>query len=201
MEEDKLLRFHERLKDFLQKYLNLLLNMVLFFVIIILFAGGWFYYQKYKEKRAYQAFLDLIHKRASVKELQEFVKKYGSTQAGLQATLLLWENTLQFNDLKEVENQFKYLKEVYPKKLRENLYYIEAKLYEEKGNFSKAEEFYKKIDKGPMKKIALLDLARNTSKRDKVEALKYLEEISKTFEDGYFKGWAIYKMNSLKGAL
>ncbi len=201
MEEDKLLRFHEKLKDFLQKYLNFLLNIVLFFVIIILLGAGWVYYQKNKEKRAYQAFLDLIHKKASVKELNEFVKKYGSTQAGLQASLLLWENAVKFNNLKEMENQFSQLKKVYPRELKENLYYAEAKLYEDKGNFDKAKEIYKKIDKDPLKKVVLLDLARITSKSEKAEALKYLEEITKTFEDGLFKGWAFYKMQTLKGEI
>lgn len=198
MEEDKLLRFHERLKDFLQKYLNLLLNIVLFFVIIILLGAGWFYYQKNREKRAYEAYMNLIHKKASVKELNEFIKKYGQTQAGLEATLLLWENAFKFNNLEELEAQINHLKKVYPRELKENLYYAEAKLYEDKGNFNKAKEIYKKIDKEPFKKVILLDLARITSKNDKSESLEYLEEIFKTFEDGLFKGWATYKLQTLK---
>ncbi len=200
MEEDKLLRFHERLKDFIQKYLNLLLNIVLFFVIFILISAGWFYYQKSKEKKAYQTFLDLIHKGASVKELNEFIRKYGSTQAGLQATLFLWENAININNLTEMENQFTNLKKVYPRDLKENLYYAEAKLFEEKGKLSEAEKSYKKIKSEPFKKIVLLDLARISLKERKAEAVKYLEEISKTFEEGYFKAWAEYRLKSMRGS-
>lgn len=199
MEEDKLLRFHERLKDFLQKHLQLFLNIVFIFVILILLSAGWIYYQRSKEKKAYQTFLELVHKRASVKELNEFVKKYGSTQAGLQATLLLWENALNFNDMKGLENYLPYLKKIYPRELKDNLYYAEAKVYEEKGNFGEAKRTYEKIKKGPLRKLVLLDLARLSSKSHPKEALKYLEEVSKTLEEGYFKSWAIYKMEALRG--
>jgi len=200
MEEDKLLRFHERLKDFIQKYLTLLLNIVLFFVIIIVLALGWMYYQKTKEKKAYQAFFELIHKGGSVKEWNEFINKFSSTQAGLQATLLLWENALKFSNLQELEKQFPHLKKVYPRQLKENLYYAEAKLYENEGNLAEAEKIYKNIKEEPLSKIVLLDLARISVKRNKAEALKYLEEVSKGFEEGYFKAWALYKMQNLKGS-
>lgn len=63
MEEDKLLRFHEKLKDFLQKNLTFLLNIVLVFVIIAIIGGGWLYYQKSKEKKLYREFLGILQKK------------------------------------------------------------------------------------------------------------------------------------------
>jgi TRAP-type C4-dicarboxylate transport system permease small subunit len=53
MEEDKLLRFHERLKDFVSKHLNLFLNIVGILALLILLGFGYNYYTKKKEEKAF----------------------------------------------------------------------------------------------------------------------------------------------------
>lgn len=63
MEEDKLLRFHERLKDFLQKNLTKLLNLVLFFVIIIALSGAGFFIRKTRKKGPLKSSLRLFTSR------------------------------------------------------------------------------------------------------------------------------------------
>jgi len=200
MEEDRLLRFHERLKDFVQKHLTLLLNIVLFFVIVIVLAGGWVYYQRNKEKKAYLEFLTLIHKRAPMSDFQNFVKRYGSTQAGLQASLLLWENVQGELNYQEMANLLKVLKKVYPGELKDNLFYAEAKLYEERGEKIAAKNLYAKVKSGPLKRLAELDLARLTLKENPGEAVKHLEAVRKDFNGTLFQGWAEYKLQNLKGS-
>lgn len=193
-EEDKLLKFHEKLKDFIQKHLNLLLNVVLIFVIIILLSLGWSYYQKYKEKKAFQELATLIHQRGDVKSLMEFVKKYSSTQAGLQASLILWEMVKDTGDLKTKEETLKLLQKVFPKELKEALSYASAKLKEDKGALKEAVNDYERIKLEPYKDFSQIDLIRLKAKENLDK--KELEELLKKFKDTPFYGYLDYKLEA-----
>jgi len=194
-EEDKLLKFHEKLKDFIQKHLNLLLNVVLIFVIIIVLSFGWGYYQKYKEKKAYQELTTLVHQRGDVKSLMEFVKKYSSTQAGLQASLILWESVKNTEDFKTKEETLKLLQKIFPKELKEALGYASAKLKEDKGALKEAISDYERIQLEPYKSLSQIDLIRLKAKKNLDK--KELEELLKRFKDTPFYGYLEYKLEAL----
>jgi predicted negative regulator of RcsB-dependent stress response len=200
MEEDKLLRFHERLKDFLQKNLTKLLNLVLFFVIIIALSGGWFFYQKNKEKRAFEKFVEIIHKQGDLKTLEDFVKKYGGTQAGLQASLILWDTLQKGGTPHQLNEGLNTLKKVYPRKLEGLILYAQAKVFEDSGKKAEAISIYQKLlDKDPnLKDQVLMDLARLSASTQKDVAIKYYQEIQKNYPQFYGKGLAEYKLYELK---
>lgn len=200
MEEDKLLRFHERLKDFLQKNLVKFLNLVLFFVIIIVLSGGWFFYQKNKEKRAFEKFVEIMHKQGELKALEDFVKKYGGTQAGLQASLILWEILQKGGTPHQLKEGLNNLKKVYPKSLEGLILYAEAKVLEDSGKKAEAISIYQKLlDKEPnLKEQVLMDLARLSGPAQKDVAIKYYQEIQKKYPQFYGKGLAEYKLYELK---
>lgn len=193
-EEDKLLKFHDKLKDFIQKHLNLLLNVVLIFVIIIVLSFGWGYYQKYKEKKAYQELIALIHQRNDIKSLMEFTKKYSSTQAGLQASLILWEMVKDTGDLKTKEETLKLLQKVFPKGLKEALSYASAKLKEDKGALKEAVSDYERIKLEPYKNLSQIDLIRLNAQKNLDK--KELEELLKKFKDTPFYGYLEYKLEA-----
>ncbi len=198
MEEDRLLRFHERLKDFLQKNLTKLLNLVLFFVIIIVLSGAWFFYQKNKEKRAFERFVEIIH-RQDLKALEDFAKKYLGTQAGLQASLILWEALQKGGNPDQIRSGLENLKKVYPGRLEGFLLYAEAKVLEDSGKKKEALDIYQKIlDKElSLRDQVLMDLARLTGPTKKDLAIKYYQEIEKNYPNFYGKGLAEYRLYEL----
>ncbi len=197
IEEDKLLRFHERLKEFIQKHLNLLLNIVIFFVILIVLSFGWFYYQKHKEKKALEEFVKALHSQDNLKALQELAKKYPSTQAGRQANLILWETLVHQGQPQRLSINLETLKKIYPKKLEPFILYGKAKLYEDTKKES-AQKIYLDLlkEKTVLRELVLFDLARLSLSYSKTEAKKYLEELKK--ENPNFYGIGIIE-SQLRG--
>lgn len=201
MEEDKLLRFHERLKDFLQRHLNLLLNIVIAFVILILISGAWWYYQKNREKKAFQELAKIIHQGGSPQSLQQFIKQYKGTQAGLQATLILWKTLQQGRDLSLLQKEIGNLKGWYKGEAKDLALYAEAKIAENNKNYEEALKIYQRLKEKntPLKEIVMYDLARLQEKKNKEEAIKIYQTLLKEGDpESLNKGLIEYKLYELK---
>lgn len=201
MEEDKLLRFHERLKDFLQRHLNLLLNIVIAFVILILISGAWWYYQKNREKKAFQELAKIIHQGGSPQSLQQFIKQYKGTQAGLQATLILWKTLQQGRDLSLLQKEIGNLKDWYKGEAKDLALYAEAKIAENNKNYEEALKIYQRLKEKntPLKEIVMYDLARLQEKKNKEEAIKIYQTLLKEGDpESLNKGLIEYKLYELQ---
>lgn len=200
MEEDKLLRFHERLKDFLQKHLTLLLNIVLGLVLLIMISGAWVYYQKNKDKKAFEELTNIIHKGGDLKSLKEFVKKYGRTTAGSQAILILWNTSLQKGDVKDLKEELSNLKSLYRGKAEGLALYAEAKILEEEGKMEEAFKLYSKaLEKETLLKGSILfDQARMKERQNKGEAIKLYQELLKENGNSYLRGLIEFKLFQLQ---
>lgn len=198
MEEDKLLQFHERLKDFLQKHLTLLLNIVLAFALVIIFGALLFYYQKNKEKKAFEELYQIIHKNDFI-ALQSFAKKYASSQAGLYALLIIWEDLTQSHALKAKKEFLPILKKAYPKGLSNFLLYTEAKLLEDSGQKEEALKIYQKLlEKEPvLRELLYLDLGRLFASTNPQLAKKYYMELIKNYPQAFGVPLAQYKVLTL----
>lgn len=201
MEEDKLLRFHERLKDFLQRYLNFFLNIVIAFVILILISGAWWYYQKNREKKAFQELAKIIHQGGSPQSLQQFIKQYKGTQAGLQATLILWKTLEQGRDLSLLQKELDNLKSLYKGEAKDLALYAEAKMAENNKNYEEALKIYQRLKEKntPLKEIVMYDLARLQEKKNKEEAIKIYQTLLKEGDpESLNKGLIEYKLYELQ---
>lgn len=201
MEEDKLLRFHERLKDFLQRHLNLLLNIVIAFVILILISGAWWYYQKNREKKAFQELAKIIHQGGSPQSLQQFIKQYKGTQAGLQASLILWKTLQQGRDLSLLQKEIGNLKGWYKGEAKDLALYAEAKIAENNKNYEEALKIYQRLKEKntPLKEIVMYDLARLQEKKNKEEAIKIYQTLLKEGDpESLNKGLIEYKLYELQ---
>lgn len=201
MEEDKLLRFHERLKDFLQRRLNLLLNIVIAFVILILISGAWWYYQKNREKKAFQELAKIIHQGGSPQSLQQFIKQYKGTQAGLQATLILWKTLQQGKDLSLLQKELSNLKDLYKGEAKDLPLYAEAKIAENNKNYEEALKIYQRLREKntALKEIVMYDLARLQAKKNKEEAIKIYQTLLKEGDpESLNKGLIEYKLYELQ---
>lgn len=201
MEEDKLLRFHERLKDFLQRYLNFFLNIVIAFVILILISGAWWYYQKNREKKAFQELAKIIHQGGSPQSLQQFIKQYKGTQAGLQATLILWKTLEQGRDLSLLQKELGNLKSLYKGEAKDLALYAEAKMAENNKNYEEALKIYQRLKEKntPLKEIVMYDLARLQEKKNKEEAIKIYQTLLKEGDpESLNKGLIEYKLYELQ---
>lgn len=201
MEEDKLLRFHERLKDFLQRHLNLLLNIVIAFVILILISGAWWYYQKNREKKAFQELAKIIHQGGNPQSLQQFIKQYKGTQAGLQATLILWKTLQQGRDLSLLQKEIGNLKGWYKGEAKDLALYAEAKIAENNKNYEEALKIYQRLKEKntPLKEIVMYDLARLQEKKNKEEAIKIYQTLLKEGDpESLNKGLIEYKLYELQ---
>lgn len=201
MEEDKLLRFHERLKDFLQRHLNLLLNIVIAFVILILISGAWWYYQKNREKKAFQELAKIIHQGGSPQSLQQFIKQYKGTQAGLQATLILWKTLEQGRDLSLLQKEIGNLKGWYKGEAKDLALYAEAKIAENNKNYEEALKIYQRLKEKntPLKEIVMYDLARLQEKKNKEEAIKIYQTLLKEGDpESLNRGLIEYKLYELQ---
>lgn len=201
MEEDKLLRFHERLKDFLQKHLNLFLNIVIAFVILILISGALWYYQKNREKKAFQELAKIIHQGGSPQSLQQFIKQYKGTQAGLQATLILWKTLEQGRDLSLLQKELDNLKSLYKSEAKDLALYAEAKMAENNKNYEEALKIYQRLKEKntPLKEIVMYDLARLQEKKNKEEAIKIYQTLLKEGDpESLNKGLIEYKLYELQ---
>lgn len=201
MEEDKLLRFHERLKEFLQRHLNLLLNIVIAFVILILISGAWWYYQKNREKKAFQELAKIIHQGGSPQSLQQFIKQYKGTQAGLQATLILWKTLEQGRDLSLLQKEIGNLKGLYKGEAKDLALYAEAKIAENNKNYEEALKIYQRLKEKntPLKEIVMYDLARLQEKKNKEEAIKIYQTLLKEGDpESLNRGLIEYKLYELQ---
>lgn len=179
MEEDRLLQFHEKLKDFLQRHLTFLINVVIVFVILIFISGGYVYYKRYKEKKALNEYVELIQKNADIKSYKEFVKKYKNTQAGIQATISIWNRAVMNNDLELMKGEVTGLKKIYPSAIDFLPRYAEAKIYEESGNSDEAIKIYNSLlEKNTfIKEFVILDLALLQEKKNREQALKLYQQL------------------------
>lgn len=202
MEEERLLRFHERLRDFLQNYLIILLNIVIVFFILILISGGWIYYKKNKERKAFEELTKIIHNGSEVKTLQDFVKKYGNTPAGIQGWLILWNTYLQWEDIQNLKQVITPIKKIYRDEIANLPLYAEAKILEASNKREEAIKLYQKIyDKDPiLRRMILFDLARLKERENKKEAVKFYQELLGESKESYLKGFAEFKLYSLQGS-
>lgn len=201
MEEDRLLRFHERLKDFLQRRLILLLNFIIVFVILILLSGGYVYYKNYKEKKAFGEYVKLIEKNADIKSYKEFIKNYGETQAGMQATILIWSKAVLNNDINLMKSEVENLKKIFPSAIKVLPQYAEAKIYEDTNNIDEALRIYNTIlEKGfPVKGTIKLDLAFLQEKKNPDQALRlYQELLNEMSPDNPLRGYVEYRIYKLQ---
>ncbi|MFN3505176.1 MAG: hypothetical protein ACK4Y7_03055 [Caldimicrobium sp.] len=198
MEEDTLLRFHERLKDFLQKHLTLFINIVLAFVIIIILGGAWLYYQKNKEKKTFLELVQILQKN-DFRDLENFAKRQAGTPAGLNAALIVWEVISQREDVKAKKEFLEVLKKSYPKKMSSYLKYSEAKLLEDSGKGEEAFKIYQELLKkeASLEKILYLDLGRLAETKDRVLAKNFYENLIKKDKDAFGAPLADYKINKL----
>lgn len=199
MEEDTLLKFHEKLKDFLQKHLNLFLNIVLAFVIIIILGGAWVYYQKNKERKAFQELVQILHKNDFI-ALENFAKKHAGDLAGLNAALIFWEVLSQGEDNKGKKEFLEVLKKDYPKKLSLFLRYAEAKLLEDSGKREEAFKIYEELlKKEPyLEKILYLDLGRLAETKNPALAKNYYEKLINKDKEAFGVPLANYKIYLLR---
>lgn len=195
MEEDKLLQFHEKLKDFLQKHLMLIVNIVLALSLFIILGAGWLYYQKNREKKAFEELYQIIHKNDFI-ALQSFAKKYATSQAGLNALLMVWEVISQSQDMKAKKEFLTVLKKAYPKGLSNLLLYTEAKLLEDLGQKEEALKIYQKLlEKEPaLREILYLDLGRLLAIKHPDLAKKFYQDLIKNYPQAFGVPLAQYKV-------
>ncbi|MFN4197085.1 MAG: hypothetical protein ACK4FM_03655 [Caldimicrobium sp.] len=199
MEEDALLKFHEKLKDFLQRHLNLFINIVLIFVIIIILGGAWVYYQKYSERKAFQELVQILHKN-DLTALENFTKKHAGDPAGLNAALIIWEVLSQGEDIKGKKEYLEVLKKGYPKKLSSFLRYAEAKLLEDLGKRDETFKIYEELlKKEPfLEKVLYLDLGRLAEAKNPALAKNFYEKLINKDKEAFGVPLANYKIYRLQ---
>jgi lipopolysaccharide biosynthesis regulator YciM len=203
MEEDKLLRFHERLKDFVSKYLNLFLNIVGILALLILLGFGYSYYSKKKEEKAFAEFFSLLTQGQTEATLLSFAEKNSNTEAGRFALIYLWDSALNRGDAsltlklaEKLEKSLSFQGKVFVK-------YAKAKAFEEKGDLDAALKIYESISKeaGPLKELLYLDLIRlKEAKKDKKSAANLAQEFLKNYENSTLAGYVTVKLKELSGS-
>jgi len=196
---EKLLAFHEKLSQFLEKHLRLILGLIAILMTIGLLWGGFTYYKHKKEKEASLKLMEVVKSPNMIQALKEVKEKYKGTQASLQASLLLLDYYFSQKNYKEIQNLINELEKEYPKKIKGVILYGKAKTFEIQGNFSKALEIYKEISqKQPeMNFLVYLDIARVAEKLGKFDLAK--EYYEKYLKENNTKdiGFAQYKLSYL----
>jgi len=192
IEEDKLLRFHERLKDFVSKHLNLFLNIVGILALIILLGFGYNFYTKKKEERSFAEFFKLLKEGGTEPALLAFAEKNSNTEAGKLALIQLWNTALERGDANATLKLADKIEKTLTSKGKVLVTYAKAKAYEEMGDIERALKIYKSVSKedSPLRELVYLDLIRSIElKGDKNTALSFAKEFLKNFGNSTFSGY------------
>ncbi len=203
LEEDKLLRFHERLKDFVSKHLNLFLNIVGILALVILLGFGYNYYSKKKEEKAYAELYNLLTQTGSETSLVSFAEKYSNTGAGKLALIYLWNLALNHGDANTALKISERLEKFLTPQGKDYVRYAKAKTFEEKGDLDAALKVYESIrkDESPLKELVYLDLIRlKEAKKDKRSAANLAQEFLKIYGNSTFAGYVSEKLKELSGS-
>jgi len=196
---DKLLSFHEKLVDFFDKNLRLILLLIFFLFFLGFLWGGISYYFSKKEKEAALKLLEASQTSDMPASLNQIIKNYKGTSAALQASLLLWSHYFQQKNFSKMQELLKSLKKDYPDKLEAVILYGEAKLLENQKKWKKALEIYKKISKKEtdLNFLVYPDIARLSEKLgDKKLAVEYYKK-SLQSADIEETGWIEFKLSQL----
>jgi predicted negative regulator of RcsB-dependent stress response len=196
---DKLLSFHEKLVDFFDKNLRLILLLIFFLFFLGFLWGGISYYFSKKEKEAALKLLEASQTSDMSASLNQIIKNYKGTSAALQASLLLWSHYFQQKNFSKMQELLKSLKKDYPDKLEAVILYGEAKLLENQKKWKKALEIYKKISKKEtdLNFLVYPDIARLSEKLgDKKLAVEYYKK-SLQSADIEETGWIEFKLSQL----
>jgi len=203
LEEDKLLRFHERLKDFVSKHLNLFLNIVGILALLILLGFGYTYYSKKKEKKAFMEFFTLLNQGAKEETLLSFAEKHSNTEAGKLAILYLWNSAIDRGEVNTLFKLAEKLEKVLSTQGKAYIRYAKAKTFEEKGDLDAAFKVYQSInrDESPLKELVYLDLIRlKEAKKDKKSAANLAQEFLKAYGNSTLAGYVSAKLKELSGS-
>jgi len=203
MEEDKLLRFHERLKDFVSKHLNLFLNIVGILALLILLGFGYNYYSKKKEEKAFAELFSLLKQGGTEASLLSFAEKNSNTEAGRLALIYLWNLALNRDDASLILKLTEKLKKSLSSQGKVFVNYAKAKTFEEKGDLDTALKIYESISKeaGPIKELLYLDLIRlKEAKKDKKSAANLAQEFLKNYGNSTLAGYVSAKLKELSGS-
>jgi predicted negative regulator of RcsB-dependent stress response len=196
---DKLLSFHEKLVDFFDKNLRLILLLIFFLFFLGFLWGGISYYFSKKEKEAALKLLEASQTSDMPASLNQIIKNYKGTSAALQASLLLWSHYFQQKNFSKMQELLKDLKKDYPDELEAVILYGEAKLLENQKKWKKALEIYKKISKKEtdLNFLVYPDIARLSEKLgDKKLAVEYYKK-SLQSADIEETGWIEFKLSQL----
>lgn len=196
---DKLLSFHDKLAQFFEKYLRIILATIVVFLVIGLSWIGFTYYKSKKEKTASLKLMEVVKSPNIIQALQEVKEKYKGTQAALQASLLLLDYYYNQKNYQEMQKLIDELQKEYPRKIKGVILYGKAKTFEIQGDLSKALELYKEVSKEQpeLNFLTYLDIARVAEKLGKFDLAreyyqKYLKE-SNIKNSGYVE----YKLSQL----
>lgn len=196
--EDKLLRFHEKISQFLNQYLKTILFSIFLFVLVILIGSGVYYYKKQKEEKAWAELVQVLYQKKNWQALEEITKKYKDTSAGLQAYLLLWEIYYSQKDWNNLLRILEELKKRYPKNLEGILFYGEAKVLEQQGKLEEALKLYQKSLEKPFypSPWVLIDLGRLAEKLNQKSLA--IEAFEKALKEEPLLGYVEYKLAQIK---
>lgn len=199
---DKLLYYTERLQQFFDRYLRLILACVVILIAIGVLWGGVRYYfaKKEKEKEAAFELLKAVGSPNLIASLEEVTKKHKNTSAGLISAIILSDYYYQQKNFNKIQEILPVLEKKYPEKIKGLVWYYQAKISESQGNWNQAFELYQKINqKYPeLQNLILLDLARAAEKIGKTQIAKesYQKALNQT-QDAVVKGIAETKMKNL----
>ncbi len=202
LEEDKLLRFHEKLREFLERHLNFFLSLVAIFFVLIFIGFGYNFYKNQKEEKTLKTFFSLLHQDGSEKNLISFAEKNLSTSAGKLALLYLWMQGLEQGDFKILEKIAPQLEKALNRKGKIYVNYVKGKLAEVNGDYPSATKYYEALvdEDSPFKQLAQVDLVRVlTAKGDKARAVEMGRNFLKEFGNSTLSGYMSYKLQELSG--
>ncbi len=181
--EEEILVLHEKWVKAAKEHLR---EIIIVCLALVFLASLWALYNYYRQRKFDQAAL-LYAKALMVRDeqqkerlLEEVVRKYGNTSAGIEAELSLFENYLKKGNL---EKAFEALSKVYKKSDPPLKFFAglgEGYLFEEQHKLPQAEEKYEKAAKAKigLEEIAYLDLARVAELQGQYErAVKYYREL------------------------
>ena len=199
--EDKLTTFHEKLTEFMHERLNLLLVIVGAFIFFVLIFSGIKYYFHSKEKKASELLISALSQKDPITSLKALVKKYPSTRAGLEASLILFDQAYEKGDLVSAQKYLKIFKNRAPSYFKPLVNYAEGKIQEEKKAFVKALYLYQNSVKKirPLDLYLYLDLARLSKELGKSQdAKRYYQAVLSEFPESEFSPLVKYELWSMK---
>ncbi len=195
--EDKLLTFHEKLSDFFDRNLRIILLVMFGLIVIGIIWGGISYYTSKREREADLKLMQAMNSRNMIKALQEVKEEYKGTSAALQASLLLWNYYYQERAFDKMQKLLNELKNEYPSEIKGVILYGEAKVYENQNKWKKALETYQQVVKKEpgLDFLTYLDIARMAEKTGNYKLAKeyYKKYLKNNYPFGE-KGLVEYKL-------